>query len=244
MSIASDIKIAVILAGGFGTRLTSVVSAKPKVMADVCGKPFLTYILKQVESFGIEEIVLCTGHLHKQILEYFGDRFNSIPITYCNESQPLGTGGALHSVLPWLSSSPVLVMNGDSFCKFDLNEFEVFHAVTESEVSMLLVEENGNSRSGLVSIALDDKITSFDEKKHCDTTSLVNAGVYIMNVDAIYDMPDKIPYSLETDFFPSIVNKGLYGMETDGPLIDIGTPESYRHAQFFFKISDKYDTVK
>lgn len=230
----SDIQTAVILAGGFGTRLSQVVSTKPKVMAPVVGKPFLTYILDQLVSFQLREVVICTGHLHNAIVEHFGNHYRSIDITYSNETVVRGTGGAVRNALPVLNSSLVLVMNGDSYCNFDMSEFEVFHAVTGADVSMLLVQEDNNVRGGLVSVAADDRVISFKEKESSAVTSLINAGVYIMDTEVIRHMPTQSPYSLENDFFPTLVNKSLYGMMSDGPFIDIGTPEAFRNAQAFF----------
>lgn len=232
--IMNDIETAVILAGGLGTRLSPIVSQKPKAMAPVAGKPFLTHILDQIRLFQLNEIIICTGHLHHQITEHFSDNYHGIPITYCHETVARGTGGALRNALPLIRSNPVLVMNGDSYCIFDFIEFEVFHAVTGAEVSMLLVQEECNSRSGLVNVGMDDKIISFKEKEPSISPSLINAGVYIMNKTAIRAIPGRTPYSLENEFFPSLVNKSLYGMVTESLLIDIGTPESYQNAQAFF----------
>lgn len=230
----SDIDTAVVLAGGFGTRLSSVVGTKPKMLAPVSGKPFLSYILDQIHSFNLKKIVLCTGYLHNQLIDYYGHEYRSIPITYCHETVALGTGGAVRNTLPWLSEGPFLIMNGDSYCDFDFIEFEVFHSVTNAEVSMLLVEERQNHRGGLVTMGDDDKVISFKEKEASVMTSLVNAGIYIMNKTVIRSIPVKTPCSLENDFFPTIINKSLYGMVTGNPMIDIGTPESYSSAQTFF----------
>jgi NDP-sugar pyrophosphorylase family protein len=203
-------------------------------MAPVKGKPFLAYILDQIASFQLNDVIICTGYLHHQITEHFGNHYRNINITYCNESVSRGTGGAVRYALPLLCHSPVLIMNGDSYCNFDLIEFEVFHAITNASVSMLLVQEDSNSRSGLVAVAVDDKVISFKEKELSIVPSLINAGVYIMNKEIIRSMPLQFPYSLENDFFPTLVNKSLYGMVADGPFIDIGTPESYQNAQAFF----------
>lgn len=231
----NDIDTAVVLVGGFGTRLSSVISTKPKIMAPVSGKPFLSYILDQIHAFQLSKIVLCTGHLHSQISEFYGKEYRDIPITYSHETVSLGTGGAIRNALPWLGYGPFLVMNGDSYCDFDFIEFEVFHSVTNAEVSMLLVEQRQNHRGGLVTIGDDDKVLSFKEKEASIMTSLVNAGIYIMNRSAIREIPETAPYSLENEFFPAIANKSLYGMVTGNPVLDIGTPESYTSAQIYFK---------
>jgi D-glycero-alpha-D-manno-heptose 1-phosphate guanylyltransferase len=126
-----------ILAGGLGTRLRSVVSDRPKVLALVRGKPFLAYLLDQLGEAGIRRVVLLTGYKGEQIEETFGSRYGDIQLEYSAETEPLGTAGALRLALPKLFAAPtsngdqaagtVLMLNGDSFCAADLNEFRAFH---------------------------------------------------------------------------------------------------------------------
>jgi D-glycero-alpha-D-manno-heptose 1-phosphate guanylyltransferase len=113
----------VVLAGGLGTRLRPVVKDVPKVLAEVGGRPFLTYILDQLDQAGMREVVLCTGYLAEVIGKTFGHRYKSLTVKYSNEMQPLGTGGALRQALPQCPSDPVMVLNGDSFIDADLSGY-------------------------------------------------------------------------------------------------------------------------
>src|SRR5262245_14251159 len=113
---------ALILAGGLGTRLRSAVADRPKVLAEIWGKPFLSYLLEQVASAGMRHIVLCVGYASEQIRATFGNTFAGMELTYSQETTRLDTAGALRLALPHFRSDPVLVMNGDSFCDVDLSD--------------------------------------------------------------------------------------------------------------------------
>ena len=107
---------AAILVGGFGTRLRPVVADRPKVLAEVRGRPFLAYLLDQAAAAGLKSVVLCTGYMGDRVQAVFGDTYGELHLTYSQEVVPLGTAGALHLALPLFASAPVLIMNGDSFC--------------------------------------------------------------------------------------------------------------------------------
>ena len=117
-----------ILAGGFGTRLRSVVSDRPKVLAEVGGRPFLEYLLDQLVAEDVKSVVLCTGYLGEQVQRRLGTHYRTLALQYSREPQPLGTGGALRLALPMLDTDPVLVMNGDSYCDTRLDAFANWHA--------------------------------------------------------------------------------------------------------------------
>ncbi|HMF48595.1 MAG TPA: sugar phosphate nucleotidyltransferase, partial [Candidatus Saccharimonadales bacterium] len=117
----------IILAGGLGTRLSSIVEDRPKVMAMVHGQPFLAYLLNQLVTAGVGEVVISTGYLSEKIRDIFRDKYHSLRIIYSEESAPLGTAGALRLAWPLIHSDPVLVMNGDSYCDMPLEEFWFEH---------------------------------------------------------------------------------------------------------------------
>src|SRR3989338_6029269 len=104
-----------ILAGGLGTRLRSVIADRPKVLAEVRGRPFLTYIFDQLIAASIKYAVLCTGYLGEKVCDRFGDSYGSLRLAYSQEPSPRGTAGALRLALPLFKSDSVLVMNGDSY---------------------------------------------------------------------------------------------------------------------------------
>jgi len=224
----------VILAGGFGTRLQSVVSDKPKVLAKVKGKPFMAYLLEQLSSAGIHKAVICTGYMSDKIQECFGDAYDSLEIIYSREDEPLGTGGALRLALPYLSSEIILVMNGDSYIDTDLSIYVDWFSEGEREAAVLLTCVDDTSRYGNVKINKNKIIASFEEKCDNPGPGWINAGIYLLRKSLIASMPAGKFYSLERDFFPKLTGKGLYGFCTEGRFIDIGTPEAYAAAEEFF----------
>ncbi len=225
---------AVILAGGLGTRLRPVVSDRPKIMADVAGRPFLAYLLEQIASAGIRNAVICTGYMAGRIRDCFGDTFGPLKITYSREYEPLGTGGALRLALPFLASDTVLVANGDSYVDADLNVFADWFAEKDRQAAILLTRVGDTSRYGRVRLNEDKSIASFEEKCENPHPGWINAGVYLIKKAAISLVPAGQFYSLERSFFDSLIGKGLFGFCTEAKFVDIGTPESYAIAESFF----------
>jgi D-glycero-alpha-D-manno-heptose 1-phosphate guanylyltransferase len=226
--------MAAVLAGGFGTRLRSVVADRPKAMAEIHGRPFLAYLLSQLQAAGCVDVVLCTGHLGEQISDAFGERYGSLRLHYSRETQPLGTAGALRLAQAHLRSTPVLVMNGDSFCAVDLNAFCAWHHASPSKASMLLTKVADSGRYGGVHIESDGAVLNFNEKGRNVDCPWINAGVYLLEREVVLSIPEGTPMSLEYDLFPLLVGHGLYGYPTEGRFLDIGTPEDYRIAEAFF----------
>jgi len=233
MPSLSDTTI-VILTGGLGTRLRSVISDRPKVLVDICERPFLTFLLNQLVTAKAREVVLCTGFLADKVHEIFGNTYKSLKISYSRESEPLGTGGALRLALPHLKSDPVLIMNGDSFVDVDLTGYMEWFFKKDRWASLLLVKVPNTVRYGTVIVAEDERLTAFAEKGLDARPGWINAGIYIMKKSLVASIPTGIAFSLEREFFPSLVDKGLYGFSINGEFIDIGTPESYLRAQEFF----------
>jgi D-glycero-alpha-D-manno-heptose 1-phosphate guanylyltransferase len=231
-----------ILAGGLGTRLLPVVSDRPKVLAEIHGRPFLAYLLDRLADAGSSRVVLCTGHLGDQIEQAFGKRYRTLQISYSRDRRPLGTGGALRLALPYLLSDPVLVMNGDSFCATDLTSFWNWHATRGSRATMLLCEVPNTQRYGSVKINHDGAITQFAEKKQ-GGSGLINAGVYLLSRRVIDLIPEDTGVSLEHNVFPALMNQGLYGYQQRGRFLDIGTPEDFAAAEQFFAAIDERETT-
>lgn len=229
-NLNKNIKEAIILAGGKGTRLQSVVSNVPKPMALIGEKPFLMLLLQYLQSQGIEKVVLSVGYMYEIIQETFGESFNGLSISYSIESEPLGTGGAIAKAMTMIESQSVLVLNGDSFIKIDLEEIERKIPTSENHSLLVLKEMNNVSRYGSV-VLKDEVITAFEEKQFKEK-ALINAGVYVLNKDIFKDknLPEK--FSFEKDFLEKEVEKeNLRGIITNGYFIDIGVPEDYQKAQ-------------
>ncbi len=225
---------AVILAGGLGTRLRSVVADRPKVMAMVRGQPFLARLLNQLVRAGIGKVVICTGYLSEKIREVFGNKYRSLRIAYSEESVPLGTAGALRLALPFINSDPVLVMNGDSYCDVSLADFWFEHQRHGAKVSMLLTKIGDTQRFGRVELGADGVVVGFREKSGEAGTGIINAGIYLVQKSLIADLKTDAVISLERDVLPKWIGRGLFGFTSEGKFLDIGTPEDYATAESFF----------
>lgn len=218
---------ATVLAGGLGTRLRSVVTDRPKVLAEVKGRPFLSYLLDQLESVGIRDVVLCTGYMGDRIRETYGNRYGTLSLVYSQESSPLGTGGALRLALPLMRSDTVLIMNGDSLCTVDLKAFWDWHRARAAQATVVLAEVPDTGRFGRVQVDPHGRIFRFDEKDGSQGPGWINAGVYMVARPLLETIPATGLVSLERDMFPAWIPQRFYGYQSRGPFLDIGTPEAY-----------------
>ena len=226
---------AVLLVGGLGTRLRTVVPSAPKPLAPVGDRPFLELLIRQLESQGIRKLVLCTGYLADQIEHEVGDGSDlGVTIEYSKEPQPLGTGGALKFAERFLEgSTDFLVMNGDSFLELDLRQLVQFHRTHGGLATMAVVSVEKAGRYGRVCVGSESRVTEFLEKTGTDSPGLINAGVYIFD-SAILEYIPAGPVSLEKEVFPRLIDQGIYALRELGVFIDIGTPADYALAQRLF----------
>jgi len=229
----SDLAVAV-LAGGLGTRLRPVVADRPKGLAEIRGRPFLAYLLDQLAAAGLRHAVLCTGYLGEKIYDTFGESYRCLRLSYSREQEPLGTAGALRLALPYLQSDPVLVMNGDSYCAADLKSFFQWHCDRGAMASLLLTRVRQSERYGSVKLDSDGAVLEFREKKQGVVSDLINVGVYLLSQAVLASLPQQRKVSLEYDVFRQWIGHGLCGCQTDGPFLDIGTPEDFLRADPFF----------
>jgi D-glycero-alpha-D-manno-heptose 1-phosphate guanylyltransferase len=225
---------AVILAGGLGTRLRPAVSDKPKVLAEIHGRGFLIFILDQLVAAGTRRVVLCTGYMSEEVRNVLGESYGPLKVIYSREEIPLGTGGALRLALPKLTSDAVLVMNGDSYINADLGDFLRWSVEKAASAALILTRVADTERYGRVVSGLDGGIVLFEEKAENRGPGWINAGLYLLRTELIGNIPSGRVYSLEREFFPGLIGKGLYGYQCNGEFIDIGTPDSYRRAEAFF----------
>lgn len=225
---------AVVLAGGLGTRLRSVVPDKPKVLAEVAGRPFLEYLLEKLADEGIQNVVLCTGFKAEQVEERFGNHFQNLRLSYSREIDPLGTGGALRLALPLCQSSTLLVLNGDSFCDAAIEPMFQRHSQQAARGTLMLVKTDDVARFGSVRCDAQERITAFEEKAQSRGAGWINAGVYLLHRDLIASIAPDRAVSLEREMFPRWVGNGLYGFAAEGRLWDIGIPEAYDQAKTDF----------
>jgi D-glycero-alpha-D-manno-heptose 1-phosphate guanylyltransferase len=225
---------AVLLAGGLGTRLRSVLPDCPKVLAPVNGRPFVLYLLDQLAAVGIREAILCTGYKADLVRETVGTHRRGMRIRYSVESKPLGTAGAVRLALPMIKTDHVLVMNGDSYVDTDLQDFYLRFRSWKVRTAMLLIEKHDTQRYGRVEISRDQLVTEFHEKSASAGKGWVNAGVYLFETVLLKRIPPGNFVSMEQDFFPGRIAEGIRGCPVRSLFIDIGVPESYADAGRFF----------
>lgn len=225
---------ALILAGGFGSRLMPVINDRPKVMAPLHGRPFLEYILINLKQQGITDIILALGYLSSYIQDYFGNgKGLGIKIKYSIENIPLGTGGALKNAEKLLTDT-VLVINGDTYLDVDFQQLYDFHISKKAEVTITLTTNHHSLGRGVVGLDKNGKIISFKESEDKEDIvgNYTNAGVYVMNKTVIRYIKRGEKVSLEKETFPALLKnkKNIYGFIVANDFIDIGTPERYKMA--------------
>ena len=222
----------VILAGGLGTRLRSVVSRLPKCMAPVDGKPFLWYLLENLRRFEVSRVILSVGYLKEAVQDWVAVHASDYPWEFCFavEETPLGTGGGIKLAASLARESEIIVLNGDTFFDVDLDALLQERRRYGMPVAMALKPMRDFDRYGTVELGGDGAILAFNEKKYC-SGGLVNGGVYAIELNSgFFDaLPDK--FSFETGVLePGCRQSLLCGLVQDGWFIDIGIPEDYARA--------------
>jgi len=229
------IKEAIILAGGLGTRLRSVVEDIPKPMAEVCGRPFLCYILDFLHTQGIERVILSVGYKWEVIKDFFGSQYKNLELEYAIEDKPLGTGGGLKNALKYVCKEEVFVLNGDTFFDIDLNLFYNLHKSKNSKLSIALKKTENTERYGIVEIDENNRIVSFLEKKK-GGSGFINGGIYLLNKKFFNAVMQENNFSLEKDFLERYFREyEFFGFPFDGLFVDIGIPEDYEKAKNYLK---------
>ena len=225
---------AIILAGGLGTRLNSVLSDLPKPLAPINGKPFLEYQMDYWIHQGVDHFVLSVGYLKEKIVDYFGDHYQNIPINYAIEDTPLDTGGGLLKALDFITSDePILVLNGDTFFEVDLKVINDFHLNRGSIWTFSLFRTKEVGRYMGIHLEPSGKLKFMNQEIN-DQERLANGGVYLINPSIVkalgYKSGEKI--SLEKDILKKLSADytNIYGIEFEGQFIDIGVPDDYKRA--------------
>jgi D-glycero-alpha-D-manno-heptose 1-phosphate guanylyltransferase len=219
-------KQAVILAGGFGTRLKSVVPDLPKPMALINEIPFLTYLLDLLQKHHFEKIVLAAGYKSEAIESHFGFSYKNINLIYSIESEPLGTGGAISAAGGLISTDYFFVLNGDTLFDINFERMEEKFLNHHNGLMVALKPMENFERYGTVGIN-DDRIVSFNEKRYC-RKGLINGGTYLLSKEWLDKRAPGKKYSFEKDILEKVVDKESVGYYiSDGYFIDIGVPEDY-----------------
>lgn len=224
----------VILCGGFGKRLRTVVNDRPKPMVKINGRPFLDILIDYVAGYGFRRFILAIGYKGAFIRGYYLQKKNRFEILFSEEDKLLDTAGGIKNAEPLIKSPLFLAMNGDSFCRINLRDFLSFHIRKKAMVSVALTRPEESGDVGWVKLNPRQEIVSFREKSGGSKGAYINAGVYLFNKEVFSFIPEKRRFSLEYDLFPLMAGRRLYGYITDSRLIDIGTKERYKKAKQFF----------
>jgi len=218
---------AIVLAGGKGTRLKSVVSDIPKPMAPINNKPFLEYIFVHLQKNNVTKVVLSVGYQWKSIKKYFGNSFQNVPLLYSVEDTPLGTGGAIKKALNYVKNKEVFIVNGDTFFDINLSDLRLRK---NSKLILALKQMKQFDRYGCVESNKNGFVTSFIEKKSCEIGN-INGGIYLLskNIFDGYQLGNR--FSFEEFMTNNIENLKITSKVFFNYFIDIGIPEDYAKAK-------------
>ena len=232
-------KEGIILAGGFGTRLQSVVSDVPKCMAEVAGKPFLSYLFDYAIAQRFDHIILSLGYKADIVIDWISRQQYPFDISYVIEEVPLGTGGAIQYAFSKVSSKEFFVINGDTFFDVDTHALLEFHRTKQADISIALKPMANFDRYGSVTLDENNRIILFNEKKHC-SEGLINGGIYIINKQLFkkLSLPDR--FSFEKDVMESqLQNIRIFGLKQNHYFIDIGIPSDFEKANLDFSTTQR-----
>jgi D-glycero-alpha-D-manno-heptose 1-phosphate guanylyltransferase len=224
---------AIILAGGLGTRLRSVVPDLPKPMAPVAGRPFLAWVLDDLVEAGFESTVLAVGYRHEAIREHFGISYRGMALRYSIEDAPLGTGGAIRLAADHVTERPVFVLNGDTYLELDYRAMLDAHRQARVSLSVAVCSVHDVSRYGALELEAGH-LHGFLEKGRAGP-GFINAGVYLLSSDILRQIPAGEPFSFEQQLLVPRIGELLpLAFHTGGRFIDIGIPEDFERAQQLF----------
>ena len=238
--------IGIIIAGGAGTRLRPLTYVRPKPLIPVVNRPFLEYQVALLKRHGIDEIVFCTNYMADQIAGHFGDgsRFG-VRMRYAIEETPLGTAGAIKNAQTLAGRDTFVVLNGDVLTDFDISSIVAFHREKQALVTLTLKEVPSPSPYGVIVTDNDGRVLEFREPSEAQKKLLasnpnieptgvdhINAGIYVMEPEALDRIPSGRPVSIERETYPMLLAEGapFYAIARDGYWLDIGRPAQYRQA--------------
>lgn len=218
---------AIILAGGFGTRLRAAVPDLPKPLAPVAGRPFLHWLLDSLARAGISHVILATGYLGHMIEAAVGAVHAGMHVAYVKEEAPLGTGGAIWAALAHTSGDRVFAMNGDTWQAVDLRAMARLAPQADAVVTVRQVEDR--ARYGSVVVA-EGRLLGTREKGEAGP-GLINAGTYLLHRGLPAKRPHTGAFSFETEILERPTGLDIRVAEAGGRFLDIGTPVDFTAAQ-------------
>lgn len=236
----------IIIAGGAGTRLRPLTYSRPKPLIPVVNRPFLEYQVALLKRHGIDEIIFCTNYMADKIEAHFGDgSAYGVKMRYAIEKTPLGTAGAIRNAQELAGRDTVVVLNGDVLTDFDIGSIVRFHQDKQALVTLTLKEVPSPSPYGVIITDEQGRVLEFREPSEAQKKALaanpniqhtgvdyINAGIYIMQPEALDAIPTGRPVSVERETYPKLLAEGspIYAVARDGYWLDIGRPEQYRQA--------------
>lgn len=227
-----------ILAGGLGTRLRSVINDRPKCLARIHDKTFIDYLIFFLIKNNVKNFVFSLGHQSEQIVNHLNVYYkNKINYTTVIEKEQLGTGGAILNSIHYCKSDDVLILNADTFFNFDLSSLFDFHFKMNSYCSIALKEMKNFNRYGSVLLNNNNQVVEFEEKTYKEEGN-INSGFILLNKRHFLSKNLPVKFSFENDYLKNEVSLGkTYGIILVGEFIDIGIPEDYeKSANFFNKL--------
>lgn len=224
---------ALVLIGGFGTRLRPVTYSVPKQLIPIAGKPMLYHVLDVLPAT-VEEVVLATGYKAAEISQYVKGHPPRFPVRTVPEEQPLGTGGGMRNAAEGMSD-PFLLMNSDVIAGFDAAGLLAVHAAHGGIGAMTLVQVEDPTPYGVADLDADDRIRRFVEKPTREEapSRWINAGLGVWRREVLDRIPNRAPVSWESEVVPTLLSDGVYAYRATGFWEDAGTPERLLRAQRF-----------
>ena len=221
--------ICIILAGGKGTRLQSVVTDVPKPLALVQGSPFLDILINNLKNRGIEGFIISVGYKKEIILEHYKNN-KSLPIKFSEEEIPLLTGGALKKASVGLEEEDVVVVNGDTYSDFDLSKMLQFHRESNADVTIASTWLANTGRYGRLELEGTNVLKFLEKNK--DSEGYINAGTYLLKGSILTNEKREI-FSFEEWLMRNLKELNVKAFTQCENFIDIGIPEDYMRAQNF-----------
>lgn len=228
---------AVVLVGGFGTRLRPLTFTTPKPMLPVGHRPIIENLVTMLSAAGVDEVVLALGFKPEPFMAAFPDgTCAGVSLHYAVEPEPLDTGGAIRFAADHAGiDDTFVVVNGDVLTDLDVNRLVAYHRETGAEATIHLTPVDDPSAYGVVDLDENGRVRRFVEKPAPGTapSNLINAGTYVFEPSVLTRIPTGRKVSIERETFPGLVADGrLFALSTDDYWIDTGRPDTYRQANF------------
>jgi NDP-sugar pyrophosphorylase family protein len=224
---------ALVLAGGFATRLRPLSCSRPKTLFPLANQPLIDYTLQNLAEGGVDTIILSVYYMAENIVRYLGPTKYDMGILYSREQRPLGKGGGIKNAEDILNGEPFIVINGDIITDLDLRRLISFHEEKGGLATIALYQVKDPSRYGSVELDREGRITRFVEKPEpgMAPSNLINAGIYVLEPEVLEYMPAGKKFDTEVEVFPILAQeRKLFGFEFHGYWTDIGVPEEYLNA--------------